>query len=101
MLSSSREPAWGDAHGMWEVAEQLVAHGSIAIATRWPDDIPPGRGGKYYGIAPIGPSLVHVPGAAIAAAARAVAPSYDPLVRRLATHLAPAALGALACVLFF
>lgn len=101
MLSGSREIAWGDAHGMWEVADQLIAHRSIAIATRWPDDIPPGRDGRYYGIAPIGPSLVHVPGAAIAGLGRAVAPSYDPLVRRLAIHLAPAALGALACLVFF
>jgi hypothetical protein len=101
LLSSSREPAWGDAHGMWEVAEQLVLRQAIDISVRWPDDLPPGRGGKLYGIAPIGPSLVHVPGAELAKLAHAAAPSYDPLVRPLATHLAPSALGALACVMFF
>ncbi|HET7501591.1 MAG TPA: hypothetical protein VFK02_11325 [Kofleriaceae bacterium] len=101
LLSSSREPAWGDAHGMWEVAESLVARRAIDISIRWPEDIPPGRGGKYYGIAPIGPSLVHLPGAVIAFLAHERAPGYDPLVRPLATHLAPAALGALACVVFF
>jgi hypothetical protein len=101
LLSSGREPAWGDAHGMWEVASRLLSARAIDISTRWPEDIPPGRGGKYYGIAPIGPSLVHLPGVALAGLGHAVAPSYDPLVRPLATHLGPSALGALACVVFF
>jgi hypothetical protein len=101
MLSSGREPAWGDARGMWEVAERMVAQHTIAIATRWPDDIPAGRGGRYYGIAPIGPSLVHLPGVVLARLGHRVAPRYDPLIRPLATHLAPSALGALACVVFF
>lgn len=101
MLSSGREPAWGDAHGMWEVAERLATSRTIAISTRWPEDIPPGRGGKYYGIAPIGPSLALLPGVALAGLGHAVAPSYDALVRPLATHVGPAALGALACALFF
>ncbi len=101
LLSSSREPAWGDAHGMWEVADHLVSRRAIDISIRWPEDIPPGPSGKYYGIAPIGPSLVHVPGAALAGLGHAVAPGYDPLVRPLATHLAPSVLGALACVMFF
>jgi len=44
-----------------EVADHLVDHGTIDISTRWPEDLPPGRDGKIYGIAPIGPSLVLVP----------------------------------------
>lgn len=101
LLSSSREPAWGDARGMWQVAERLVGAGAIDISVRWPEDIPAGRGGKYYGIAPLGPSLVHVPGAALTRAVRGAWPRQAPLVQPLATHLAPAALGALACALFF
>src|SRR6478672_8806698 len=101
MVAGSREPAWGDAHPMWEVAERMVQHGAIDITTRWPDDMPPGRNGKTYGITPIGANLMHVPGAAIAGLAHAAAPSQDTLVRPLCTHLAPALLGALACVLFF
>jgi hypothetical protein len=100
LATSSREPAWGDAHPMWDVAEHLV-NGSIETSIRWPEDIPPGVGGKLYGIAPIGPSLAHVPGAALLAISHRAAPSYDPLVRPLATHVGPAALGALAAVLFF
>jgi hypothetical protein len=101
LASSGREPAWGDARGMWEVADHLVSRGSIDISTHWPEDIPPGRGGKYYGIAPIGPSLIHVPGVLLANLGHAIAPGYDPLVRPLATHVGPAALGALAAALFF
>src|SRR5678815_919019 len=101
LLTSSREPAWGDARSMWEVAERIAQHGAIDIHTRWPEDIPPGRDGKIYGIAPIGASVVHVPGAALSAASHAIAPRHDTLMRPLFIHLAPAALGALACVLFF
>lgn len=101
LLTSSREVAWGDAHPMWEVAERIVAGDGIAIKTRWPEDIPLGRGGKIYGITPIGPPLVLVPGAAINALAHRFAPAQERLVRPLATHLAPAALGALTAMLFF
>ena len=101
MLSSSREPAWGDAHPMWEVADRLVQHGALDIHTRWPDDMPPGRNGKTYGIAAIGTVLVHVPGAALAALTHAAAPRHETLLRPVYTHLAPALLGALACLLFF
>src|SRR3954470_18461561 len=101
LLSSSREPAWGDAHSMWEVAEQLVHHQVIDIHTRWPEDIPAGRNGKIYSINPLGVSAVHVPGAALASLTHEVAPEEDPLWRPIFTHLAPAALGALACMLFF
>ncbi len=101
LLSSSREPAWGDARPMWEVADRIVQHGAIDIKTRWPDDMPPGRNGKIYGITPIGPNLMHMPGAALTAMMHSVAPTHDVLLKPLFTHLAPALLGALACVLFF
>ncbi|HTL31725.1 MAG TPA: hypothetical protein VL326_01305 [Kofleriaceae bacterium] len=101
MLVSSREPAWGDAHSMWEVADVLVEHGKIDIKTRWPEDIPPGRDGKIYSINPIGVSLVHVPGAAGAAVSHRWWPDKDGLLRPIFTHIGPAAMGALACVMFF
>jgi hypothetical protein len=100
MLSSSREPAWGDARGMWDVASHMV-EGEITTTIKWPEDIPKGRDGRYYGIAPIGTSIVHVPGVAVAKLSQAISPRHDVLVRPLAVHLAPAALGALACVIFF
>lgn len=100
LVSSSRERAYGDARGMWDVASRIY-DGRIDIDIRWPDDIPAGRNGKYYGIAPIGPSVVHVPGAGVARLVHGTAPRYDALALPLATHLAPAVLGALACVVFF
>lgn len=101
LLTSSREIAWGDARPMWEVADRLVQHGAIDIKTKWPDDMPPGRDGKTYGIVPIGPSLAHTPGAALTAVVHSMAPRQEVLLRPILTHLAPALLGALACVLFF
>ena len=101
LLSGSREHPWGDAHPVWDVAERIVHHGAIDITRRWPEDIPPGPDGKYYGIAPIGPVVVQLPGALVAGLARGGAKTYDPLVWPVASHLAPAALGALACSLFF
>jgi hypothetical protein len=101
LVSSSREPAWGDARPMWEVADRLVRDGALDIKTRWPDDMPPGRDGKTYGIAAIGTVLVHVPGVALTSAAQSAAPRHVVLLKPIFTHLAPAALGALACVLFF
>src|SRR6478609_9753194 len=100
-LTSSREPAWGDAHGMWEVADRVVQHAAIDIKTRWPEDLPPGRNGKIYSINPIGVSVVHMPGAAMAAITHIVAPKQDPLLRPIFTHFGPSLLGALTCVLFF
>lgn len=101
LVTTSREPAWGDAHSMWDVADHLVARGSLATDVRWPDDAPTGRGGHYYGIAPLGTSLVHVPGAAATRAVAAASPRHVRLARPLAVHLAPSALGALVCVLFW
>lgn len=100
-LTSSREPAWGDARGMWEVADRVVQHGAIDIKTRWPEDLPPGPDGKLYSINPVGVSVVHMPGAALAAIAHRIAPKQDALTRPIFTHLGPSLLGALTCVLFF
>src|ERR1043165_4384215 len=101
LVTSSREIAWGDSRPMWEVADRLVEHGEIDIKTKWPDDMPPGRNGKIYGIAPIGPSLVHVPGAMFTGWMPSFAPRQEPLLKPLFIHLGPALLGALASVLFF
>jgi hypothetical protein len=100
MVTGSREPAWGDANSMWDVAAKML-EGRIDTSVRWPDDAPKGRDDKYYGIAPIGTSIVHVPGAALAKLGHWMSPRHDALVRPLCVHLGPALLGALACVVFF
>lgn len=98
LLTTGREPAWGDAEPMVAVADAIVDHQGVAMAVRWPEDLPPGPDGRIYGIAPLGTALVHVPGAILTHLAPA---DQLPLVTPLAAHLAPAALGALACVVFF
>jgi len=104
LLSSGREPPWGDANVQYMVAESLVHRGAIDIPRPWPDDQPPGVGGKNYSTYPILTSLVQLPGLALLEGATAVA--GDPrgargLARPLTSHLACSAFGALACMLFF
>jgi hypothetical protein len=101
LLTSSRETAWGDAHGMYDVADNLVSKGSIEIGFQWPTDIRRGRNDKLYCISPVMTSLPHVPGAALEAVSRAVWPKGRGLMKPIATHVGPAALGALTCVLLF
>ncbi len=101
LLSSGREPPWGDARGMYDVGEHLLLDGRVDISFPWPEDIPRGRDNRYYGITPLMTALVHVPGLALKEAILAVAPASQRFVKPLTSHLAPAALGALTCALFF
>jgi hypothetical protein len=100
LLSSGREPPWGDANVQYMVAESLVDHGGIDIRKPWPDDDPP-RDGKFYSTYPLLPSLTQLPGLAILGAATAVSPPSRGLAKPLTTHLACSVFGALTCVLFF
>jgi hypothetical protein len=101
LLTSSREPPWGDARGMYDAGHNLVTKGSMAIGFPWPEDIPRGRGDQYYCISPIMTSLVHVPGVIIHQALTGLFPHAGPMIKPITSHLAPAALGALICVLLF
>ncbi|HEY4245192.1 MAG TPA: hypothetical protein VGM88_35490 [Kofleriaceae bacterium] len=101
LVTASREQPWGDAHPIWDVADAIVTDGTIRTNIRWPEDLPPGRDGATYGIAPIGPALSQVPGAALYEEVMRVVPRYQAVTLPLFAHLAPAAFGALACALFF
>jgi hypothetical protein len=106
LLSSSRERPWADANPVWQVAESLVDHHGVDVTTRWPYNAPTGRKGKYYATNPLLNSLVHLPGAYLRYKALKKWPPrlYPRLAGQslpFAAHLAPAALAALACVLFF
>ena len=100
LLTSGREPPWGDGHVQYMVAESLVHHGGIDVPRPWPDDFPPGRGGKYYSTYPIMTSLVQVPGLALLDRTARSGPAHR-FAEPLTSHLAPALFGALCCALFF
>jgi hypothetical protein len=101
MLTGSRERPWADATPVWEVAQSIVSHAGVDIETRWPYNAPPGRNGKYYATNPLLNSLVHVPGAALRHVIMKKWPTAADDAWPFAAHLAPSALGALACLLFF
>jgi hypothetical protein len=100
-VTGSRERPFADALPIWEVAESMVRRVSISIRTSWPPNLPRGRDGRVYAVAPLIQSLVHVPGAAGRWALGKVAPATAPHSVPFFSHLAPAALGALTCLLFF
>jgi len=101
LLSSGREPPWGDGNIQYMVAESLVHRGSLAISRAWPDDLPRGRNGQYYSTYPIVASLVQLPGLVVLEAISAVRPDARGLARPLTTHVACSAFGALTCALFY
>jgi hypothetical protein len=114
LATMSRERPWGDANPVYAVAEGILREGTFAQPYRWPADAPPGRDGKYYAFNPLVNSLVHLPGAALREALLRQYPA-EPKTPRVAeakaqaealslpwaSHLGPAALGALSCVLLF
>lgn len=101
MISSSREIPWSDARPIYEVAESIVLRQSLNIETRWPAMLPNGRDGKIYAVAPILQSLVHVPGVVLAELVARIFAESPSRLRPFASHVGPAALGALTCLLFF
>jgi hypothetical protein len=79
----------------------MVNKGTIVIKTRWPGNLPLGKDGKVYGVAPVLQAAVHIPGAYLQRLAREHLPRQTQLAWRFTCHLAPIFLGALTCVLFF
>ena len=101
LLSTSRERPWADARPVHQAAHNLVRHGTLHVTRIWPPGSPAGRGGRYYAVNPILPTLVHVPGAFANRVIMAKWPAAAAWSTPLTSHLGPAAAGALACALFF
>lgn len=101
LLSSGREPPWGDGNIQYMVAESLVHDGTLAIPRAWPDDLPRGRDHKYYSTYPIVTSLIQVPGLVLLDVVGPPGTAARGLAKPLTSHLACAAFGALTCALFF
>lgn len=101
LLTSGREPPWGDANVQYMAAESMVKRRALDIPKPWPDDLPPDAQGKFYSTYPLVTSVVQMPGIVLLEAAAAISPPSRGLVKPLSSHLACALFGALACVLFF
>src|SRR5262244_1365113 len=101
LIVGSRERPWGDARIMYEVAEELVAHGSLQSVTEWPPMSYRGPDGRMRSIYGLFPSLAAVPGVALRNAVMALSPKLGPFATAITSHLAPTLLGAWTCLLFF
>jgi hypothetical protein len=94
-LSQSRELPWNDGRRIQQVAESIVHRGTVEVA---PPGIP--HNGKYYAVNPFLPSAIHVPGAYLHKQLRKIWPAHSEPLKAMGSHLGPAALGALVCLLF-
>jgi len=101
MLTSGREPPWGDANVQYMVAESLVKRGALDVPRPWPDDLPPDDEGNYYSTYPFLTSAVQVPGLVVLEGIGADAGPARAFAKPLTSHLACCFFGALCCVLFF
>jgi hypothetical protein len=101
LLTANRSPPFGDARPMWEAAENLVRHGSLAIELRWPVNAPAGVGGRYQPVAALLAVLVHVPGALLQRVLVGVAPDRAQPFVAVTSQLAPILIGASVPAFFF
>jgi hypothetical protein len=101
LFSTSGSRPWGDATPVWEVADNIAYKHNFHATTRWPMNLPNGKDGHIYGVAPLLQSLIHVPGAALQRQISKSFPAYWQISWRLTCHLASTVLGTLACLLFF
>lgn len=97
LVVGGREPPWNDARQIYMVAESLVQRGAIDVPTRTHIK----RGDKSFAAHPFLASAVHIPGALLERGTTKLWPDSARLVRPLASHIGPAALGALVGLLFF
>src|SRR5262252_9716665 len=73
LLTSGREPPWGDANVQYVAAESLVKRGTLEIPRPWPDDQTPDAEGRFYSTYPLVTSLVQVPGIVVLGGVQRVA----------------------------
>jgi len=101
LLTSGREPPWGDCNIQYMTAESMLKRGALDIPKAWPDDLPPDEHGKFYSTYPLLTSVAQMPGILLLEAAAAISPPSRGLAKPLTSHLACSLFGALTCVLFF
>src|SRR5664279_407961 len=92
LLLGGRTPPYNDGKQIFDHAENLVYKGQIGI------DV--GGGAKFYSPRPILVSLIHVPDVVLRRAVSSVFPAADSVTRLVTSHVVPAILTALTCVLY-
>jgi hypothetical protein len=103
MLLTSREPPWADAHVVYDTTQALVDRGGLDVHTEgghpWFYAF---RGGRKYGVFPLGNVVAMVPSYLTYKAAMRFFPKLpDKPTFALAAHVAPSLMMAASCVLFF
>lgn len=101
LLSSGREPPWGDANVQYMAAESMLRRGALDIPKPWPDDLPPDEDGAFHSTYPLLTSAVQLPGLLLFEGITELSPASKGLVEPLTSHLACSLFGALCCLLFF
>jgi len=101
LLLTGREPPWGDAQVMYEVAESIVLNHHVTVGLDFPPQSHRGPDGQLYAQYALMPSLSHVPGVVLRQALTRVAPDDWMMARVVTSHVAPAFGLALAAALGF
>ena len=101
LLTSGREPPWGDGNVQYMAAESLVKRGALDVPRPWPDDLPPDANGKFYSTYPFLTSAVQVPGLLVLEGIESAAKPARGFAKPLTSHIACSFFGALCCLLFF
>jgi hypothetical protein len=99
--TTSRERPWTEAKSTYQVAESLVKQHDVHVDMPWPPGSPRGRDGRLHATSNLLPSLIQVPGVILHQTISAAWPRATDRSLVLTSHLAPAALGGLTCVLLF
>ena len=94
MFLTGREPPWGDARIMYDVAGSIT-HGKVSIGIAWPPMSHAGADGAIYSQYALLPSLAHLPGIWLRNAMEPTA-----IHRVITSHVAPAFGAALTVVMF-
>jgi hypothetical protein len=102
LVFTSREQPWADAHVMYDTTQALVERGALDVHTEGgPKWFYATRGGKRYGVMPLGNVVALVPSYLLYKTLRARFPLAEKPLFNFTCHFAPSLMMAAACALFF
>ena len=101
LLVTSREPPWADAHVVYDTTQSLLERHSLDVNTGGPIWFYAVRGGRKYGVFPLGNVIAMVPSYLAYSLARRLPFLPEHTVYCTTAHLSPALLLAGACALLY